>query len=155
MSFNRNVLCLTIATGSAPAASSMHRRFNRNVLCLTVATSVLCDDGKELPVFNRNVLCLTVATTSPPSTINTPMAVQPKCALPDRCDGASIKYVGHRLSCLCLRAPLQLAGLPKRVEQQERRKCLLVAALQRASATALFRSTSPLAVKELSWIRFS
>ena len=47
--------------------------------------------------------------------VETGFVVQPKCALPDHCDGASIKYVGHRPLCLCSRAPLQLAGLPKRV----------------------------------------
>jgi len=49
----------------------------------------------------------------------------------------------------------RLANVFTEYLQQKRGKCLLVAALQRASATALFRSTSPLAVKELSWIRFS
>ena len=118
----------------------METRFNRNVLCLTVGTTPTDEDVLlatvvqpkcALPdrcdafasrfefissvLFNRNVLCLTVATGEARAKCKLDHRVQPKCALPDRCDGASIKYVGHRLSCLCLRAPLQLAGLPKRV----------------------------------------
>ena len=89
--------------------------FNRNVLCLTIATPRNGPwEGHGYSVQPKCALpdrCdLGVKDFAVLST-----GVQPKCALPDHCDGASIKYVGHRLSCLCLRAPLQLAGLPKRV----------------------------------------
>ena len=40
----------------------METRFNRNVLCLTVATQKVFAPIGDLFVFNRNVLCLTVAT---------------------------------------------------------------------------------------------
>ena len=39
--------------------------FNRNVLCLTVATSTSQVTLVVIDTFNRNVLCLTVATALP------------------------------------------------------------------------------------------
>ena len=38
--FNRNVLCLTIATPGLATGSMRNVSFNRNVLCLTIATAL-------------------------------------------------------------------------------------------------------------------
>ena len=40
--------------------------FNRNVLCLTIATQGLLRKYILTTLFNRNVLCLTIATKPPP-----------------------------------------------------------------------------------------